>query len=179
MLYSSLAQSSLICSQHCTSITITLEQNKQTKPWYMLPATPKKLSVCFLLLWISCSGLFAVVEDLRQDLHSLWGAPVLCPEGGWQLQVCTSMPTLLFVRHSLSYIHMYAWSLGMSEEGVGCPETGGIGSCEPLWYGCWGPNPGPLKISKCSYPSLHPLVILLIRCPTVAWTVCNSLCGPN
>lgn len=146
MLYSSLTQSTLICSQHCTSITITLEQNKQTKPWYMLPPTPlRNCQSAFCFCGFSCSELFAVIDDLRQDLHRLWGPPVLCPECGWQLQACTSMPSLLFVRHSHSYVHMYAWSLGMSEEGVGCPETRVIGSCEPLWYGCWGPNPGPLQ----------------------------------
>lgn len=70
MLYSLLTQSTL--TQHCISITITLEQNKRPKPWYMLPATPlRNCQSAFCFCGFVCSGIFAVVEDLRQDLHGL------------------------------------------------------------------------------------------------------------
>lgn len=66
MLYGLLIQSVLICSQNCTSITITLEQNQQTEP-NRLPPTPLTSHLsAFCFYEFACSGLFAIV-GLRQD----------------------------------------------------------------------------------------------------------------
>lgn len=77
---------------------------------------------------------------------------------------------------------MHAWCLGRSEEGVGFPGNGVMGSCK-LSFGFWKLNPGPqpqqvlltakLSLQVLAYESHVPQDLTAVIC-LPQWTInCN------